>query len=100
MLNIKKRLEQKPRKLKTCKTRLPKTARQMTKGQGEEEIWENTFLIPFSCGLEPYHHAKIKLKFKPQKSKNSRFAVEPKIQLKYLICHKQGPSLENMYTSL
>ena len=43
MLNMKKRLEQKPRKLKTCKTRLPKTARQMTNGQGEAEIWENTF---------------------------------------------------------
>ena len=59
MLNMKKRLEQKPRKLKTCKTQLPKTARQMTKGQEEAEIWENTFLkfffencfhlIPFSC---------------------------------------------------
>ena len=51
----------------------------------------------------PDHHTKTKLKFKSQKSENRKingYAAGPKIELKYLICHKQGPSLENMYTSL
>ena len=58
------------------------------------------YSIHFSCGLVPYHQTKIKLKFKSRKFEISRYAVGHKIELKCLICHKQGPSLGNMYTSL
>ena len=30
----------------------------------------------------------------------NRYAVGPKIELKYLVCHKKGPSLEKMHMSL
>ena len=56
------------------------------------------YLIHFCCGLVSHHHTKFKLKFKSQKSQDKQMGHE--IELKYLICHKQRPSLENMYTSL
>ena len=52
-----------------------------------------------SLGI-PYHQIKCKLNSKSQKSQNIKIWRAAKIELKHLICYKQGHSLENMYTSV
>ena len=67
----------------------------------KKDFFKNSFYsIQFICVLVPYHQIKCKLNSKSQKSQNIQIWRAAKIELKHLICYKQGHSLENMYTSV